>query len=118
MADDQLPPPAPRITVQAYIPRAAFDALETQGLRFEYSTKVPHNQRGQVRLTMQLAVATQLLEQVRARGASTESADVLLVCAAAAKNLIAAIDDALALEGRPFGLDVGRSGPQRPDPAP
>jgi len=75
---------------------------------------VPHNRRGQVRLTMQLAVATQPLEQVRARGAATESADVLLVCAAAAKNLIAAIDDALALEGRPFGLNVERS---RPDPA-
>src|SRR6185437_811052 len=96
VTDDQLPPPAPRITVQCYVPRAAFDALETQGLRFESSTEVPHTQRGQVRLTMQLAVATQLLEQVRARGASTESANELLGYAAAAKNLIAAIGDALS----------------------
>jgi len=114
MSGHELPPPAPRITVQAYIPRVAFDALETQGLRFEYSTKVPHTQRGQVRLTMQLAVATQLLEQIRARGETTESAPLVLACAAAAKNLIAAIDEALALQSRPFGLDVGRS---RPDPA-
>jgi len=95
MSGHELPPPAPRITVQCYVPRAVFDALDRTGLRVEYSMKVPHDKRGQVRLTMQLAVATQILEQVRARGAATESGPLVLACAAAFQSIDAAIRGAL-----------------------
>ncbi|MFI5228403.1 MAG: hypothetical protein ACHQWU_04995 [Gemmatimonadales bacterium] len=89
-------PPAPPVTVQCYLPTLVADTLDLTGLQFEESTRVPSDRRGQVRFTMQMDVAVTVLEQVRARGASTESGPLLLACAAAVQSLDAAIKHAIA----------------------
>jgi len=93
----------PSTSIQFHLPRSVAESPELVARHIPYITAVDREHRGQVRVTT-LATATELLELVRARGDATESADLLLACAAAFRTLDAAIQE---------GLQFWRSAPGR-----
>jgi len=88
------PANSPPVSIQFYLPKAVAESLDLVARRIPYVTALDREHRGQVRVTTTVETAAGILELVRAGGAKEEGPAVIAY-AAAAKNLIAAIDAAI-----------------------